>query len=170
MPPVFLAPTESADCVGLGPPFTSVVLAFAGKSLSPPVTNDPFAAALAVGSIVWVTLSSSCADDEDAFALMTAVSLTAAAAVGVAGYICASSTIMSAGRSLYHFGATSPVGRVMSIPVSVELGIAVLRTERTESLVGSMVAGSMARTSRSATAWALGCTVLARATERSAPL
>jgi hypothetical protein len=84
-------------------------------------------------------------------------------AVAVAGYICASSTITSAGRSLYHCGVVVPVGRTMSVPVAV--GMAVLRTERTESLVGSMVAGSMARARRSTAAWG---EVEARALARSA--
>ena len=73
-----------------------------------------------------------------------------AATAAVSGYICASSTITSAGRSLYHCGIALPVGSTISVPEAV--GMAVLRTERTDSLVGSMVAGSMARTSRSATA------------------
>lgn len=87
------------------------------------------------------------------FAASEAAPLTAA--VGVAGYICASSTITSAGRSLYHCGAMSPVGRMMSVAVPVGEGTAVLSTERTENLVGSMVVGSMARTMSSATAWTL---------------
>lgn len=96
---------------------------------------------------------------EDIFATALEASLTAA--VAVAGCICTSRTITSAGRSLYHCGMTSPVGRIILVPVAV--GIAVLRTERTESLVGSMVAGSIARATRSATAWTLGCTVEAAA-------
>lgn len=47
----------------------------------------------------------------------------------------------------------------MSVAVPVGVGIAVLRTERTETLVGSIVAGSMARAMRFATAWALGVAV-----------
>ena len=73
--------------------------------------------------------------------------------VGVAGYICASSTMTSAGRSLYHCGVKVPVGSASAVSVPVGDGIAVLSTERIESLVGSIVAGSISRATRSPTTW-----------------
>jgi hypothetical protein len=146
--------------VGLGEPVDSVP--FAALSADDPVERA-VAFEVAVGtssrvlvSVVWLTDTAavSWAKDEDTFEEEPVVSLTiSAAAVGVTGYICASRTMTSAGRSLYHCGAALPVGRVASVAV----GIAVFRTDSTESLVGSIVAGSMARAIRSATAWRLGC-------------
>lgn len=74
----------------------------------------------------------------------------------------------SGGRSCNHCAEKSPVlillpvGRASSVPVRV--GTAVLRTERMESLVGSMVAGSISRALRSPMTW----TFLAEALTASA--
>lgn len=164
-PMAFLAPVEIADCDGLGFPVEGVLLA----ALLLLAESVPLPVAVALGTsssvlvrVVWLAdaIDVSCDTDEDVIELTTAVSLTTlAAAVRVAGYICASNTMTSAGRSLYHCGVTSPVGRTIPVSVPVGVGIAVFRTERTESLVGSMVAGSRARATRSA----IGCGALANA-------
>lgn len=133
----------------------------------------PFNAAVIVGSDASVavgvikftdTLADSCTEDEAMLEVATVVSLTETVeVVGAAGYICASSTLTSSGRSLYHCGTALPVGKTISVSVPVDVGIAVFKTERTESLVGSMVAGSIVRANKPATAWISGCSALAKA-------
>ena len=155
---MFLAPVEIADCDGLG--LLVEIVPLVEVSLS--VEIVPMFVAVTVGTsskvlvgVVWLTdtLAVSWDTNEEVRGLTVDVSLTTlAAAVEVAGYICASNTMTSGGRSLYHCGTVSPVGRAMPVSVPVGVGIAVLRTERIESLVGSMVEGSMARRTRYAAA------------------
>ena len=127
--------------------------------------------ALADGLAVSFSTEEEEEEEEDASELAAEVSLTAATDVevtdvdvGVAGYICASNTMTSAGRSLYHCGVKVPVGSASAVSVPVGDGIAVLSTERIESLVGSIVAGSISRATRSPTTW----TFLAEALAASA--
>lgn len=67
----------------------------------------------------------------------------------VSGYSDGSRLLTSSGSFRYHSGSKSPVGRGVSGPV----GIAVLSTESTESCVGSMVLGSIARPNRVMISW-----------------